>query len=144
MQIMPILTNPYTSANYNRNRPETLADEAKSPDDSAKGCETCDNRRYRDVSNDGSVSMQSPTKIAPEDSASAVAAHEQEHIRNDRLSAESEGREVVAQYVRLMNAICGECGKTYVAGGSATTISASKFDAGKYDNPVGDSLDVAA
>jgi hypothetical protein len=78
--------------------------------------------------------MQAPTKISPDVAAAVVSAHEQEHIHNDRIDAETNGREVIAQYVRLMNGICGECGRVYVAGGEATTISASKSD--NSPNPV--------
>jgi hypothetical protein len=118
----------------------------------ANGCETCDNRAYMDKSSDSTVSMQTPTKLNPAEAASAVIAHEMEHIRNDRLDAESNGRDVVSQTVRLHYDICRECGVTYVAGGSASTTSkgsesiADKFNPGVANlvGDMGDLLDTAA
>jgi hypothetical protein len=95
---------------------------------SAMECETCDSRAYQDNSDDPSVSFQSPTHINPRQSASVVAAHEAEHIANDRASAEREGREVVSQTVSLITSICPECKLTYVSGGEARTLSMSKGD----------------
>ncbi len=88
-------------------------------------CETCANRRYQDESGDGSVSFQSPTPIAPEATASAVRAHENEHVRNEQVYAQQEGREVVSQSVRLFTSVCPECGRTYVSGGETRTTTAS-------------------
>ena len=112
-------------------------------------CEICDNRQYMDKSADATVSFQTPTKMNPGKAAHMVAAHEQEHIRNDRLSAEQNGHEVVFQSVRLNYDICRECGVTYVAGGEATTISKSTdstefsdfFNVG-IENIIGDLLDL--
>lgn len=88
-------------------------------------CETCANRRYQDESGDQSVSFQAPTHIAPEAAASAVRAHEYEHVRNEQAFAQQEGREVVSQSVRLFTAVCPECGRTYVSGGETRTTTAS-------------------
>lgn len=95
-------------------------------------CQTCAERRYVDQSDDPSVSFQTPTKISPEESASAVMAHEMEHVVNERADAEKEGREVVSQSVRLHSAICPECGVSYVAGGVTETVTRNKS---KYDIP---------
>ena len=95
---------------------------------SALECQTCDSRRYQDVSDDPSVSFQSPTNISPGQSASAVAAHEAEHLANERANAESDGREIISQTVRLKTAICPECGVSYVSGGETRTISRPKVD----------------
>jgi hypothetical protein len=100
-----------------------------------QGCETCDNRAYMDKSSDSTVSMQTPTKMNPSQAAHMVIAHEMEHIRNDRVDAENRGSDVVSQSVRLHNAICQECGVTYVAGGQATTVTKES---------VGDLLDEVA
>lgn len=89
-------------------------------------CSTCANRRYQDESGDGSVSFQSPTPIAPEAAASAVRAHEYEHVRNEQTYARQEGRRVVSQSVRIFTAICPECGRTYVSGGETRTTTASQ------------------
>ena len=91
-----------------------------------EGCQTCENRRYVDQSSDSSVSYQSPTHISPEQSAGKVMAHEREHITNDQAKAEKEDRRVVSQSVSLSTSICPECGKMYVSGGSARTVTASK------------------
>jgi hypothetical protein len=95
-----------------------------------EGCQTCKSRRYVDQSSDSSVSFQTPTHISPEQSASKVMAHEREHIANDKAKAEQEDRRVVSQTVSLTTSVCSECGKMYVSGGSARTVTASKNDAG--------------
>jgi hypothetical protein len=89
-----------------------------------EGCQTCKNRRYVDKSSDSSVSYQSPTHISPEQSASKVMAHEREHITNDQARADREDRRVVSQTVSLSTSICPECGKVYVSGGTARTVTA--------------------
>ena len=86
-------------------------------------CATCASRTYQDVSDDPGVSFKSPGHISPEASASVVMAHEQEHVTNERASAQAEGGQVVAQSVSLVNGICPECGRVYVAGGTTRTIS---------------------
>jgi hypothetical protein len=91
-------------------------------------CETCKNRRYQDKSDDGTVSFQSPTKMNPEQAASMVRSHEQEHVRNEQLRAKEKGEEVVSQSVRIIYGTCPECGKTYVAGGETRTVT-------RYRNP---------
>ena len=93
-----------------------------------KECQTCKNRKYQDVSNDLSVSFQTPTKISPGQAAFAVAAHEAEHVASDRASAIREGREIISQTVSLKTAICPECGAVYVSGGVTRTISRAKVD----------------
>ena len=86
-------------------------------------CATCDSRRYQDVSDDASVSFQTPTHISPGASASAVAAHESEHVANEQAKAEQEGREIVSQSVTLNTSICPECKRVYVSGGVTRTVS---------------------
>jgi hypothetical protein len=93
-----------------------------------KDCETCKSRTYQDKSTDGGVSMQSPTHIAPEDSASAVMAHEREHATRDAAQAKSEGGEVIYNAIRLFTSVCPECGKTYVSGGESKTVTAKPED----------------
>lgn len=89
-------------------------------------CETCENRKYQDGSDDMSVSYQNPTRIAPENVASAVRGHEMEHVSHEQLKAEQEGRKVVSQTVTLHTEICPECGKTYISGGTTRTVTAAK------------------
>lgn len=86
-------------------------------------CQTCKNRKYQDVSDDSGVSYQTPTKISPGNAASAVAGHEQEHVVRNQTKAEREDREVVSQSVMIHTAVCPECGKTYVSGGTTRTVT---------------------
>ena len=83
-------------------------------------CETCENRKYQDGS-DEMVSFKAPGHISPQASAAAVLSHEQEHVSNAYEEAGRKGGEVVQASVRLQNAVCPECGRTYVAGGETTT-----------------------
>ena len=91
-------------------------------------CETCKNRKYVDQSDDASVSFQTPTNISPSMAGAAVAAHEQEHVRNEQANAQRDGREIVSQSVSLTYATCPECGKHYVSGGTTRTTSVSKSE----------------
>lgn len=86
-------------------------------------CKTCEKRAYQDASNDPGVSMKAPTKIAPENAASAVMSHESEHVNREQAKATSEKKKVVFQSVLLHNSICPECGRTYVSGGTTTTVT---------------------
>lgn len=90
-------------------------------------CQTCKNRTYVDGSNDASVSFKTPTKISPASSFVAVRAHEQEHVVNETAKAEKSGGRVVTQSVAIHYAVCTECGRAYVSGGTTTTVT--KFGA---------------
>lgn len=105
------------------NNLRTRMDKMKSEDDGE--CQTCENRRYQDGSNDPGVSFKSASKISGNVEA-AVRGHEQEHVSRNRAKADREGREIVYQSVVIKHAICPECGKTYVAGGETTTVTRSK------------------
>lgn len=94
--------------------------------DKVKECQTCKRRKYQDISNDPSVSFKAPTHISPEASASAVSAHEYEHVSHESAKAKQEGKEVVSQSVQIQTAICPECGRVYVAGGKTTTVTKEK------------------
>ena len=83
-------------------------------------CETCKNRKYQD-SSDEMVSFKSAAHISPEASASRVRAHEQEHVSNAYKKAAQGGGKVLAANVTLKSAICPECGRSYVAGGTTST-----------------------
>ncbi len=89
----------------------------------AKECSTCENRTYQDGSNDAGVSFKTATKIAPSQVASAVRGHEQEHVSREQGKAKREGRQVVSQSVTYHNAICPECGKVYISGGTTRTTT---------------------
>lgn len=111
--INPIGFSPNSSYLY----PVSNAERARTPDTT---CETCENRKYQDGS-DENVSYKAPTRISPERAASAVRAHEQEHVNNAYSeAAKNEGR-VLSANVSLKTAICPECGRSYVAGGTTTT-----------------------
>ncbi len=83
-------------------------------------CETCANRKYQDGS-DEMVSFKSPAHISPESAASAVMAHEQEHVGNAYKEAANKNGEVVQASVRIKTSICPECGRSYVSGGETRT-----------------------
>lgn len=88
-------------------------------------CQTCKERKYQDGSDDPGVSYQTPTHIDPGQAASAVRGHEMEHVVRERASAEREDRRVVSQSVTMHTAICPECGRVYVSGGTTRTTTAS-------------------
>lgn len=83
-------------------------------------CETCSNRKYQDGS-DEMVSFKAAAHISPEASASRVRAHEQEHVSNAYKKAAKNNGKVLAANVTLKTAICPECGRSYVAGGTTAT-----------------------
>ena len=89
-------------------------------------CQTCEQRKYQDGSDDMGVSFKTPTRIAPERAGAMVRSHEQEHVSRERAKAEREDRRVVSQSVTLHTDICPECGKVYISGGTTQTTTASK------------------
>jgi hypothetical protein len=101
------------------------SDARKAGESGAIECQTCKNREYRDVSNDSSVSFQTATRVDPAAAESKVRAHEQEHVSHEQIRAKESGGEVVSQNVAIHYQICPECGKTYVAGGTTTTMTRS-------------------
>ena len=84
-------------------------------------CQTCKERKYQDGSDDPGVSFKTPTNVAPELAASAVRGHEQEHVVRKQAEARREGPEVVFPTGTYHTAICPECGKVYVSGGTTRT-----------------------
>jgi hypothetical protein len=100
-------------------------------------CETCDSRTYVDQSNDGGVSFQTPTKLSPALAATAVSAHENEHVVRNAAKARSENR-VAYSTVRIHTSVCSECNKSYVSGGETRTVSRKKAEtqdfADKFEN----------
>lgn len=83
-------------------------------------CETCANRKYQDGS-DEMVSFKSAAHISPEAAATAVRAHEGEHVSNAYEKAAKNDGEVVNASVAIHTSVCPECGRTYVSGGTTTT-----------------------
>lgn len=89
-------------------------------------CQTCEKRKYQDESDDMGVSFQTPTNISPEQAASAVRGHENEHVVREQAKAQREGRRVVSQSVTIHTDICPECGKVYISGGTTRTVTAAE------------------
>ena len=84
-------------------------------------CQTCKNRKYQDGSDENNVSFKSAQHVDPASAFSAVSAHESEHVSNAYNKAERSNGEVVQASVAIHTAICPECGRVYVSGGTTTT-----------------------
>ena len=83
-------------------------------------CETCKNRKYQDGS-DEMVSFKAAAHISPNAAASRVRSHEQEHVANAYKDAEQNNGKVIRASVAIHTAVCPECGRTYVSGGTTST-----------------------
>ena len=83
-------------------------------------CQTCKERKYQDGS-DENVSFKSAQHISPEAAGARVRAHEQEHVANAYSKAAEKGGKVIRASVAIHTAICPECGRTYVSGGTTST-----------------------
>ncbi len=94
-------------------------------------CETCRERKYQDGSNEGNVSFKSAAHISPASAGSVVRAHEGEHVSNAYHKASQNNGKVLQASVSIHTAICPECGRTYVSGGTTTT----KIKYGNEKNP---------
>lgn len=86
-------------------------------------CQTCEERKYQDGSDDSSVSYQTPTHIDADAAPAAVRGHEMEHVAHEQAKAQKEGRKVVSQTVTMHTDICPECGRVYVSGGTTRTVT---------------------
>jgi hypothetical protein len=84
-------------------------------------CQTCKNRKYQDGS-DENVSFKAAAHISPEAAGARVRGHESEHVANAYTKAAEKGGKVIAANVTIHTAICPECGRTYVSGGTTSTI----------------------
>ncbi len=113
-------------------------DEKAGIKDPSEECQTCKNRKYQDGS-DEMVSFKSPKHVSPESAASAVRAHEQEHVSNAYKKAASKDGKVISAAVSIHTAVCPECGRTYVSGG--TTHTQIKYY--NEDNPYQKGLKIA-
>lgn len=87
---------------------------------SPEECQTCKERKYQDGS-DENVSFKSAQHISPESAGARVRAHEGEHVSNAYNKASEEGGKVLQASVSIKTAICPECGRTYVSGGTTHT-----------------------
>ena len=103
--------------------------------DPSEECQTCKKCKYQDGS-DEMVSFKSPQHVSPESAGSAVRAHEQEHVSNAYKKAAMNNGKVISASVSIHTAVCPECGRTYVAGG--TTHTQIKYY--NEDNPYQKSL----
>lgn len=88
-------------------------------------CQTCKERKYQDGSDDAGVSFKTPTHIDPDMAPSMVRGHEMEHVTREQAKAGREDRKVVSQSVSYHTAICPECGRSYVSGGTTRTTTAA-------------------
>lgn len=123
---------------YKENAPEEVQQKSQDGNDLKVGaegaqaaaeegkCQTCEERKYQDESDDMGVSFQTATNIAPEQVASAVRGHENEHVVREQAKAQREDRRVVSQSVTLHSDICPECGKVYISGGTTRTVTAAE------------------
>jgi len=91
-------------------------------------CQTCENRKYQDGSDDPGVSFKTATKLSPEEAATAVRGHEMEHVTREQAKAAREDRQVVSQSVTIKTAICPECGTVYTSGGTTRTVTKGTAD----------------
>lgn len=83
-------------------------------------CETCKNRKYQDGS-DEMVSFKTAQHMSPESAGARVRAHEQEHVSNAYTEAAQNNGKVIRASVAIHTAICPECGRSYVSGGTTST-----------------------
>lgn len=99
--------------------PKGIVDPLKKKDPTEE-CETCKKRKYQDGS-DEMVSFKSAAHISPESAAARVRAHEQEHVSNAYKKAAKDNGKVISASVSIHTAVCPECGRTYVSGGTTHT-----------------------
>ena len=88
---------------------------------SPEECQTCKERKYQDGS-DENVSFKSAAHVSPEAAGARVRAHEQEHVSNAYSEAAENDGKVVRASVSIHTAVCPECGRTYVSGGTTSTM----------------------
>ena len=112
----------------NEKKNEEKADDQSSSEE----CETCKNRKYQDGSVEN-VSFKAAAHISPEASAARVRGHEQEHVANAYKKAAQDNGKVLQASVSLKTAICPECGRSYVSGG--TTSTRIKYSKDSETNP---------
>ena len=105
---------------YNNYYERNIEEEAPGKKNSAE-CQTCKNRKYKDGS-DEMVSFKTPGRISAEESYSKVMAHEQEHVSNAIAEGSKPGKQLLSATVTLRMAVCPECGRSYVSGGTTNTV----------------------
>ncbi len=83
-------------------------------------CKTCRERKYMDGS-DENVSFKAAAHISPQAAPAVVRGHEGEHVSNAYDKAAQNNGKVINASVAIHTAVCPECGRTYVSGGTTTT-----------------------
>lgn len=91
---------------------------ASSPEE----CQTCKSRKYQDGSNEVDVSFKNAAHISPNAAGAAVCAHEGQHVSNAYEKAAQKNGKVINASVSIHTAVCPECGRTYVSGGTTNTM----------------------
>lgn len=111
--------------------------ESKSPQEVMEEaeCPTCAQRKYQDGSDDPGVSFKTAGHIDPDQARAVVSGHEQEHVVRERAKADREDRDVVSQSVTLHTAICPDCGRVYVSGGTTRTVTKAAPDPVELQQP---------
>ena len=98
-------------------------------------CQTCEERKYQDGSDDPGVSFKTATHISPEQAAGAVRSHEMEHVTRNQAKAQREDREIISQSVTIHTDICPECGRVYTSGGTTRTVTRGSNDDAMQQDP---------
>ncbi|MCI7323053.1 MAG: hypothetical protein MR508_07095 [Lachnospiraceae bacterium] len=120
-----------TDSTENTKRPDSQSpvknadpDKNKKPGrrSSPEDCETCKTRKYQDGSDESNVSFKSAAHISPQSAGAAVRAHENEHVTNAYNKASKNNGKVLSATVSIHTAICPECGRSYVSGGTTNTM----------------------
>lgn len=108
---------------YGRQEQDVDPDLTKKPGrkSSPEECQTCKNRKYQDGS-DENVSFKTAAHVSPNAAGAAVRSHEGEHVANAYSKAAAKDGKVISASVSIQTAICPECGRTYVAGGTTNTM----------------------
>lgn len=129
--MIPVSFNPDSYQNYNPFTYSSINPEGESVNaegevkeagktKAATECQTCKNRKYQDGSNE-MVSFKSAAHISPTAAGAMVRAHEQEHVSNAYSKAETNNGKVLQASVSIKTAVCPECGRVYVCGGTTNT-----------------------
>lgn len=95
-------------------------------------CETCAERKYQDESDEANVSFKNASHVDPAAAGSAVRAHEGMHVSNAYKKAAEGNGKVLQASVSIHTAVCPECGRTYVSGGTTHTKIAYGNEDNKY------------
>ncbi|MBR6148800.1 MAG: hypothetical protein IKQ44_10695 [Lachnospiraceae bacterium] len=95
-------------------------------------CQTCKERKYKDGSDECDVSFQTAQHIDPSAAGARVRAHEGEHVSNAYQKAAKNGGKVLQASVAIHTAVCPECGRVYVSGGTTTTKIQYKNEENPY------------